>query len=280
MRCPNCNEELENKKFCMNCEAKNPYYHEGETENEEFEEQSFVNKENESPEETDQEFERIGSYTNRKKNGENKEEKLKQDTVEEASPDKFYDFLMKINSAFEPLMDKVGKIGIVAFFLLAAFSSLLLYFLVPQAKALGGLMIVIGFVPLLIIIWLGIVMQRLLFKAACKKHFTCNISNQKMNSAIILSTILSMILNYLLGTKLLIGILIGLVTSYFTVGLLLDELPRENYKEIGIKYLVFNWIFTIAVAILFAILAFMLVYLVFQGSTDVLNQIPYNLPLN
>ncbi len=175
--------------------------------------------------------------------------------------DKLWAFLGKVNKSAAPIASKIYDAGFISLIVLVLAISILNS--VSERFNQPGFTTSMFFNSLLTSL-IGVVITffflRFVFNYVAKQH-NVYVKKDELNVCLLLSMLLSSFIRMAFGNSILIAILNSFVSTLLLLALIIRRLNIDNYKSIGIKYVVFNILFMIIfyivlLGVLFAIFAF------------------------
>ncbi len=164
--------------------------------------------------------------------------------------DGLWDLLGKVNNAVLPVIQKIYNmetLGLVLLFVALALlqSPILLFGLGMGGSRTPFSFGLFGFIVSLISVVITFFISRVLFNLA-SNAYGVKIMPKELNICILLSLILGAILRIVFGRSMLSSAVAVIVSALFLLALVKKQLSVDNYKGVGIRYVLYNIVFTIA----------------------------------
>lgn len=183
---------------------------------------------------------------------------------ENESNDKLWDFLGKVNRSVNPIASKIHDMGILGLIALVLIISLINRFSIRAAEPyFTPRMFFGGIISSAIGVAILFFFNRFVFNFVSKQN-NVYVNNDELNVCILLSMLLGSFISLAFGNSIFISILNSIISTLFLLALVRRRLTIDNYKSVGIRYVIFNIIFVfIFYAILFGVV-FALLALTFR----------------
>ncbi|WP_425539801.1 hypothetical protein [Microaceticoccus formicicus] len=174
--------------------------------------------------------------------------------------DKLWAFLGKVNKSAAPIASKIYDMGLISLIVLVLAISILNSVSVRfNQPVFTSRMFFNSLLTSIIGVVITFFFLRFVFNYVAKQH-NVYVKKDELNVCLLLSMLLSSFIRMAFGNSILIAILNSFVSTLLLLALIIRRLNINNYKSIGIKYVVFNIVFMIIfyvvlLGLLFAIFA-------------------------